>query len=152
MALTSLIWFVICAKKLCKEGKGLVALPQKIRILLVGTLCATLEELYTERTGPQTHSDRIHTVYLDESRPKIFLLFSHLIDEKSVSFLTYLKSWWKVVLVFGKEHANWFKISWVMIGWSWKIKLGKIHFFCQNVNLKCQKCPFFRDCMLLYSK
>ena len=24
---------------------------------LVGTLCATLEELYTERTGPQTHSD-----------------------------------------------------------------------------------------------
>ena len=28
---------------------------------LVGTLCATLEELYTERTGPQTHSDRVHS-------------------------------------------------------------------------------------------
>ena len=69
------------------------------------------------------------TVIVDESGPKIFLLFSHLIDEKIASFLTYLKSWWKVVLVFGKEHANWFKISWVMIGWSWKIKLGKIHFF-----------------------
>ena len=24
----------------------------------MSTLCATLEELYTERTGPQTHSDR----------------------------------------------------------------------------------------------
>ena len=61
---------------------------------LVGTLalCATLEELYTERTGPQTHSDRIHTVYLDESRPKIYRLFSHLIDEKFASFLTYLES------------------------------------------------------------
>ena len=28
---------------------------------LVSTLCATLEELYTERTGPQTHSDRVHS-------------------------------------------------------------------------------------------
>ena len=85
------------------------------------------------------------TVPRIEHGPKMFLLFSPLIDEKISSFLTYLKSWWKVVLVFGKEHANWFKISWVMIGWSWKIKLGKIHFFCQNVNLKCQKCPFSRD-------
>ena len=70
-----------------------------------------------------------HTVPRVEHGPKMFLLFSPLIDEKISSFLTYLKSWWKVVLVFGKEHANWFKISWVMIGWSWKIKLGKIHFF-----------------------
>ena len=75
----------------------------------------------------------------------MFLLFSHLIDEKVASFLAYLKSWWNVVLVFGKEHANWSNISGVMIGWSWKIKFGKIHFFCQNVNLKCQKHPFYRD-------
>ena len=27
----------------------------------MGTLYATLEELYTERTGPQTHSDRVHS-------------------------------------------------------------------------------------------
>ena len=27
---------------------------------LVGTLCATLEEIHTDRTGPQTHSDRVH--------------------------------------------------------------------------------------------
>ena len=66
------------------------------------------------------------TVYLDESRPKMFLLFSHLIDEKFASFLTYLKSWWKVVLVFGKEHANWSNISGVMIGWSWKVMFGKV--------------------------
>ena len=76
------------------------------------------------------------TVCLDESRPKIFLLFSHLIDEKFASFLTYLKSWWKVVLVFGKEHADWSNIGGVMIGWSWKIKFVKTHFFWQNVNLK----------------
>ena len=63
----------------------------------------------------------LSTVYLDESGPKMFLLFSHLIDEKVTSFLAYLKSLWKVVLVFGKEHANWSNISGVMIGWSWKI-------------------------------
>ena len=28
---------------------------------LVGTLCVTLEELHTERTGHQTHSDRVHS-------------------------------------------------------------------------------------------
>ena len=28
---------------------------------LLRTLCVTLEELYTERTGPQTHSDRVHS-------------------------------------------------------------------------------------------
>ena len=75
----------------------------------------------------------------------MFLLFSHLIDEKVASFLASLKSWWNVVLVFGKEHANWSNIGWVMIEWSWKIKFGKIHIFCQNVNLKCQKHPFYRD-------
>ena len=75
----------------------------------------------------------------------MFLLFSHLIDEKVASFVAYLKSWWNVVLVFGKEHANWSNISGVRIGWSWKIEFGKIHFFCQNVNLKCQKNPFYRD-------
>ena len=66
------------------------------------------------------------TVYLDKSGPKMFLLFSPLIDEKISSFLTYLKSWWKVVLVFGKEHADWSNIGGVMIGWSWKIKFGKL--------------------------
>ena len=34
-----------------------------------------------------------YTVYLDESGPKMFLLFSHLIDEKIATFLTYLKFW-----------------------------------------------------------
>ena len=53
-------------------------------------------------------------------------------------FLAYLKSWWNVVLVFGKEHANWSNISGDMTWWSWKIKFGKIHFLCQNVNWKCQ--------------
>ena len=46
----------------------------------------------------------------------MFLLFSHLIDEKFASFFAYLKSWLKVVLVFGKEHANLSNISEVMIG------------------------------------
>ena len=45
-------------------------------------------------------------VIVDEIGPKMFLLFSHLINEKIASFLTYLKSWRRVVLVFGKEHAN----------------------------------------------
>ena len=80
-----------------------------------------------------------YTVPSVEHGPKMFLLFSPLIDEKISSFLTYLKSWWKVVLVFGKEHANWFKISWVMIGWSWKIKLGKIHFFFGYTNFEFSK-------------
>ena len=83
------------------------------------------------------------TVSIKERCPKMFLLFSRLIVEKIASFLTYLKSWWKVVLVFGKEHANWSDINGFMIGWSWKIKFGKIHFFVQNVNLKCQKHPFY---------
>ena len=83
-----------------------------------------------------------HTVLRNERRPKMFLPFSHLIDEKIASFWTYLKSWWNVVLVFGKEHANWSNIRGIMIGWSWKIKFGKIHFFCQNVNLKCQNTHF----------
>ena len=52
---------------------------------------------------------------------KMFLLFSHLIDGKFPLSLTYLKSWWKVVLDFCKEHANLSNISGVMIGWSWKI-------------------------------
>ena len=34
-----------------------------------------------------------HTVNLEKSWPKMFLLFSHLIDEKVASFLTYIKSW-----------------------------------------------------------
>ena len=69
-----------------------------------------------------------YTVLRNEHGPKMFLLFSHLIDEKNSSFLTYLKRWWKVVLVFSKEYAKWSKISGIMIGWSWKIKFGKIHF------------------------
>ena len=85
------------------------------------------------------------TVSIDERRPKMYLLFSHSKNGKFAPFLTYLKIWWKVVLDFGKEHANWSNISEVMIGWSWKIKYGKIHFFCQNVNLKWQKQPFYGD-------
>ena len=73
----------------------------------------------------------------------MFLLFSHLIDEKVASFVAYLKSWWNVVLVFGKEHANWSNISRVMIGLSWEIKVGIINYlFGENFNLKCQKTPF----------
>ena len=72
------------------------------------------------------------TVYLDESGPKMFLLFSHLIDGKIAIFLTYLKSWWKVVLDFGKELANWSNISGVMIGWSWKIKFEKSIIACEK--------------------
>ena len=70
-----------------------------------------------------------YTVPSNEHQPKMFLLFSHLIDEKVASFLAYLKSWWNVVLVFGKEHANWSNISGPMIGWGWKIKFGKSIFF-----------------------
>ena len=33
------------------------------------------------------------TVLKDEFGPKMFLLFSYLIDEKIASFLAYLKSW-----------------------------------------------------------
>ena len=66
------------------------------------------------------------TVLRNKCRPEMFSIFSHLIDEKIASFMAYLKSWWNVVLVFGKEHANWSNISGVMIGWSWKIKFGKI--------------------------
>ena len=69
------------------------------------------------------------TVSIKERGTKMFLLFSRLIVEKIASFLTYLKSWWKVVLVFGKEHANWSNISRVMIGWSWKNKFEKINYF-----------------------
>ena len=67
----------------------------------------------------------ICTVYLDISGLNMFLLFYHLIDEKLTSFLTYLKSWWKVVLEFGKEHANQSNISRIMIGWSLKTKFEK---------------------------
>ena len=35
---------------------------------------------------------------------------------------------WKVVTFFGKEHVNWSSISGVMIGRSWTIKFGKIHY------------------------
>ena len=89
------------------------------------------------------HFITYYTVYLDESWPKMFLLYSHLIDEKFASLLTCLKSWRKDVLVFCKEHADWSNIGGVMIGWSWKIKFVKIHFFCKNVNLKSQKHPFY---------
>ena len=64
------------------------------------------------------HSTIIATVYLGKGGPKMFLLFSHLIDEKFASFFAYLKSWLKVVLVFGKEHANLSNINGVMIGQS----------------------------------
>ena len=35
---------------------------------------------------------------------------------------------WKVVTFFGKEHLNWSSISRVMIGRSWTIEFGKIHY------------------------
>ena len=35
---------------------------------------------------------------------------------------------WKVVTFFGKEHLNWSSISGVMIGRSWTIEFGKIHY------------------------
>ena len=44
---------------------------------------------------------------------------------------------WKVVIFFGKEHANWSSISGVMIGLSWKIKFRKINYpFGYYVNSK----------------
>ena len=69
------------------------------------------------------------TVPSNERQPKMFLPFSHLIEEKIASFLTYLKSWWNLVLVFGKKHAIWSNITGDMIGWSWKIKLEKSNIF-----------------------
>ena len=73
----------------------------------------------------------------------MFLLFSHLIDEKVASFVAYLKSWWNVVLVFGKEHANWSNISRVMIGWSWKNKFEKINYFLGYTNFEFSKLDLF---------
>ena len=35
---------------------------------------------------------------------------------------------WKVVIFFGKQHVNWSSISGDMIGRSWTIKFGKIHY------------------------
>ena len=93
-------------------------------------------------TNANHHNISLCTVSIIERETKMFLLFSHLIGEKIASFLTYLKSWWKVVLVFGKEHADWSNIGGVMKGWRWKIKFVKIHFFCQNVNLKVKNTPF----------
>ena len=96
---------------------------------------------------PRKHYFQMHypynTVNLEKSWPKMFLLFSHLIDEKVASFLTFMKRWWKVVLVFGKEHVNWSNISGVIIGLSWKIKFGKIHYlFGYYVISKCQNTSF----------
>ena len=83
-----------------------------------------------------------YTVSINERQPKMYLLLSHSKNGKFAPFLIYLKSWWKVDLVFGKEHANWSIISGVLIGWSWKIKFGQKQFFGQNVNLKCQNTHF----------
>ena len=66
--------------------------------------------------------DFCNTVSLNERGPKMFPPFSHLLEEKIASFLTHLKSWWNLVLVFGKEHANWYNIRRVMIGRSRTIK------------------------------
>ena len=68
------------------------------------------------------HLAFLTTVPSNERQPKMFLPFSHLIEEKIASFLTYLKSWWNLVLVFGKEHAYWSSINGAMIGRSWTIK------------------------------
>ena len=84
----------------------------------------------------------IITVSIDERRPKMYLLFSHSKNGKFAPFLTYLKIWWKVVLDFGKEHANWSNISEVMIGWSWKIKFGKINYFFGYTNFEFSKLDF----------
>ena len=45
---------------------------------------------------------------------------------------------WKVVIFFGKEHVNRHSISGVMIGLSWKIEFGKVHYlFGKSINSKC---------------
>ena len=73
----------------------------------------TIKQKSSNKIPPSTI---IATVYLGKGGPKRFVLFSHLIDEKFASFFAYLKSWLKVVLVFGKEHENQSNISGVMKG------------------------------------
>ena len=49
---------------------------------------------------------------------------------------------WKVVTFFGKELVNLSSISGVIIGRSWTIKFGKVHYlFGKNKNSKCQNTP-----------
>ena len=50
----------------------------RLSSLLVAQICRTDWHTYW------------HTVSVEKSRPKMFLLFSHLIDEKVASFLTYI--------------------------------------------------------------
>ena len=45
---------------------------------------------------------------------------------KNCIFLDIFEKVVKVVLDFGKQHANWSNINGVMIGWSWKVMFGKV--------------------------
>ena len=49
---------------------------------------------------------------------------------------------WKVVIFFGKEHVNRSSISWIMIGFSWEIKFGKINYLFGNTNFEFSKLDF----------
>ena len=63
--------------------------------------------LFTMKVATKfTSPSEISKVYIKEHCPKMFLLFSRLIVEKIASFLTYLESWWKVVLVFGHSSTG----------------------------------------------
>ena len=72
---------------------------------------------------------------------------------------------WKVVTFFGKEHVNWSCISGVMVGRSWTIKFGIIHYLFGYINFEFSKLYFstswhfkvdrplyltYVDCTLLY--
>ena len=73
---------------------------------------------------------------------KVWIISTSQIKSAKNVFAIFSSNWWKscifcgifeklvkVVLVFGKEHANWSNISRVMIGWSWKNKFEKINYF-----------------------
>ena len=69
-----------------------------------------------------------HTVSIKEHGPKMFLLFSRLIVEKIASFLTYLKSWWKVVWV-SEKTCQLVQYWWSYDRMKLKIKFEKSNFF-----------------------
>ena len=57
--------------------------------------------------------------------------------------MTYLKIGWKVDSAsFWYEYANCSNISGFMIGWSWKIKFGKINYFFGYTNFEFSKLDF----------
>ena len=65
----------------------------------------------------------------------IFLVEIWIQSAKTLLLLGLRQKWvtpscclWNVVTFFGKEHVNWSSISGDMIGRSWTIKFGKIHY------------------------